>query len=199
MVRENTGQAEHSWTWEIGIATSLLDYHNRGHQSYQDQQTLSYQSSCVFSNIPAENCIKKKSLHKQSIFIEELFTKSNKFLNVDTYLMYKQMTPPDISPPQHKAWISDKKRGFLAVDPKASSDIRKVDARPSAKASFAQSHKRFKAGGKSGPMSNTYSGTNLARSFTFFHFFCPFFLLPWNMTLKNNCEWKLPNIVGLLK
>jgi hypothetical protein len=87
MVRENTGQAEHYWTWEIGIATFLLDYHNRGHQSYQDQQTLSYQSSCVFSNIPAENCIKKVitqavHFHLRTIYKVKLIFERRYLLNV---------------------------------------------------------------------------------------------------------------------
>ena len=89
-----------------------------------------------------------------------------------------EMTDSDISPSKHKALMSDLNKHLLSVDPKASWDNLKGCERPSFKASLAQSHNRFKAGGKSGPILTTCSAGSETNSFIFFIFFAPFFLLP---------------------
>ena len=81
-----------------------------------------------------------------------------------------EMTDPDISPPKHKALMSDLNKHLLSVDPKASWDNLKGCERPSFKASLAQSHNRFKAGGKSGPILTTCSAGSETNSFIFFIF-----------------------------
>lgn len=85
---------------------------------------LSCLSFCAFSNDLGEHYIKisKQSSLKCINCIQELIEKYRENYNFGTYLINMQMTPPEISPPKHKALKSDLNKHFLSVDPKASLD-----------------------------------------------------------------------------